>query len=680
MGKKIFLLQFICVLNICSLQAQSYEDIYRQIDNLPPKTVYEYLFRFQQKNPKMTNLYLQAGYICERIAHDIDPFRDNERFVYWYNNAKLFYGIFPEYNDFDINVHRKYYRNLPISFEGDKANNEDVLAFQKMHVAVCVAKIDSTQMAFGALRQAKSFYDKSIGQFNQLNKKYFNRKKALLCADLRLLEELENIAVNADSCLFYFQKYKKITQAYPIAGYDQNLIKKEIETFRLDGLTNSDFLQPDFYVWDFRKWVEEFKQEYANNIIPLRKEAEDLQLAYSVEFLRIGKSDSIVSLEPLLDERFLYRLGRYDHNSLLRTLFLYLDAKRNFMNYTSGSLGRAEDFSEDLFPQKMRYYYQLYQLQEEAFDALQKLDEQITMEKVESFATFFDASYKGFNGLKQFTKQEKQLLQAKGNNLLDNLHTYYQNRKSNDSIIVYKGKKICPIDALQEQDCQYYALQKDVERQNGKIYIWGTTNRKEDAFVACSVQSKIKWLKELHNVTAQNNFICSTDEGCLLLMQQNGKWSLQLFDDNGKCQEKHVMNSEGTPCYLHYDDLRQQALVCFKPDTVSRLNLAFIDLQGETGWHNSIEGIVGYPQFIISNQEGSILFICDSTQPNGNKVLKVSRDGQRSMVTTIASETTLDIKEIFPIASNCIGILAYKPDNSIVFQIINNNGNVQLSR
>lgn len=680
MRKKTIIFQFIFVLNICPLIAQSYDDVYQQIGKIPSKIAYEYLFRFQQRNPKLANLYLQAGYISEQIARDIDPFRDNERFIYWYNNAKLFYGVFPEYNNYDINVHRKYYQNLPIHCVGDKATNEDVLSFQNAHLIFCQNKIDSTQMAYTALKQAKAFYDKSIGLFNQFNQDYYNRMKALLCTDLRSLELLDQIAGNADSCLFYFQRYKELTQAYPIDGYEQNLIKKDIETFRLDGLTNSDFLQSEFYVWDFKKWIKDFKQEYTDNILPLRKEIENLKLLYDVEFECIAKQDSAVSLKPLYDERFLFRLGRYDHNSLVRTLFLYLDAKRAFMNYASSPLGRAEDFSEGLFPQKMRYYYQLYQLQEGAYDALKELNTQITMEKVESFATFFDASYNGFNGLKQFAEREKHVLQAVGDTLLNNLQTYYRNRKNNDSTIVYKGKRICPLSEVSATDCHYRILQKSERLQGNKTYIYGTTDKDADIFIACFELHKMMWFRELHHVTSQNNFICSIDDGCLFLVQQSGKWQLQLFDDNGKCEETHLMNLEGKPCYLHYDDLRHQALVCFKSDTVSQLHLSFIDLHEKKGWQNSLEGIKGYPKLIISNQEGNILFLCDATIPNGNKVVKISRDGKRSMVNTIASEGILDIQELFPIASNCLGVLAYESDNSITFKIIENNGNVLLSR
>lgn len=385
-----------------------YADVYNQLTEWQPKIAYEKLFLYQQKDPTMANLYLQVGNLCEQILQTIDPLRENEFSSYWAENACLFYEIYPSYNHNDVRVNRKWYENLPITTQGERIKDEDVVAFQQQRLQFCKDYLSKTNLAYKHLEASKKYYNKSITLFSEINEDYQSRNDALLRTNQELLDKIDRMALWTDSSWICFQQYKELILDYPIKGYNQQLTKKPIKTFRLDGITNGDFYDEEIEVWDFVQWAEDFKKEYEQNIIPLRAEIESLYAAYKA--LMKGSTTIETQQRPQLDNRFLLRVGRYDRNSLVRELFLYLD-KMVDLKVDVERVGESLTMDDNAFNQMMRKCYRQFILQEKAMQQLHTLQQYAREEKMASFESFFLAEFGSEKGLLNFCKEQYEWLE-----------------------------------------------------------------------------------------------------------------------------------------------------------------------------------------------------------------------------------------------------------------------------
>lgn len=410
-----------CAWTMLSAQ-DKYSDIYEQLDDLQPKIAYEQLFIFQQKKPTVANLYLQVGNICEQILANIDPLRDNEFSSYWAENACLFYSIFPTYNHNDIRDNRKFYANLPIKGLQEKIKDEDVIAFQQHRLRVCQQFKEKTNEAYSHLENSKKHYNRSITLFTEINDTYQNRNEALLQTEQNLLNKIHQMSKHADSTLFYFQKYSDVLTEYPIKEYQQQILSKRIATFRLDGITNSDFYGQQIDVWDFKQWAEEFEKEYTANILPLRKEVEDVYDRYKRS---INRNDSTAD-RPYFTNRFLLRLGRYDKNSLVRELVLALEKMRLLQNDLS-QMTTAHTTEDNALTLHMRRCYRQIIMQEDALHQLKQLQQTVSEDKMASFKGFFDTHFGNKEGLMSFCLQQENEIESLTHKIMsDSLIRYMQ--------------------------------------------------------------------------------------------------------------------------------------------------------------------------------------------------------------------------------------------------------------
>ena len=83
------------------------------------------------------------------------------------------------------------------------------------------------------------------------------------------LEELEN---SFDSTIYYLQNYQTAIKNYPIKNYNQKYKLLPIETYRLHGLTGSDFLKDEIPIWNYGTWVKNVRQVIKTDIEDMRNQ------------------------------------------------------------------------------------------------------------------------------------------------------------------------------------------------------------------------------------------------------------------------------------------------------------------------------------------------------------------------------------------------------------------------
>ena len=301
-----------------SQEAIKYEDLIAEIPRLTPKQRYYRFFQYQRQDPLFSNTYIQLGDACEKIFQTLDPLREFQQLNYWTGNAILYYGLFPVYlKSGEVRRNREYYSNFNIESQGRRIENEDAIAYVRSRVLYCNNYKDTITSIFNALEKSKDSYNNCVKIFNEINERYDNLNEALLQTNDNVLAQLEKLEVDFKSAVNEFNYYRKTIDQFPIGDYNQSYELLPIQTFRLDGLTNSDFLKNSFTLWDYGTWVSEFRQTYNTDIVALRNDINAIQRQFNNNRRRLTFVESMDEEEKFksYDDLFMFRLGKYDNNS-----------------------------------------------------------------------------------------------------------------------------------------------------------------------------------------------------------------------------------------------------------------------------------------------------------------------------------------------------------------------------
>ncbi len=383
--------------------AQSFSAVYDAMPSMTLDQQFSALNDFQKANPYFACTYIQLGSVSEKKMIIYDPLRETESIDFWAGNAKLYYGNLKVYYK-NGDVRDEFYENLKIPFTGKKVTDEDLWAYVNYHAALCKNYNDTINLIYTAIEQSRVNYNKSIEEFQSICNDYSDMNDMLLRYDDALGKRLANLKGHSDECFKQFDEYKRLTKIYPLANYRQIYEKVPIETFRLDGLTNSDFFSNRFNIWDYSTWIDNFYKVFNQQIKPLRQDVEKINKAYvsARKDFEAGNVITSVSCAKPYDEYFSFRLGHFDVGSVVDALFDYQDATREMLVMAGDSLGRDLGSDLTLVSRKMRRLANLVQQAQKAADKRQTLASLVTANSVARFADFFRAQYGGEQGLNKF--------------------------------------------------------------------------------------------------------------------------------------------------------------------------------------------------------------------------------------------------------------------------------------
>ncbi len=383
--------------------AQSFSAVYDAMPSMTLDQQFSALNDYQKANPYFACTYIQLGSVSEKKMIIYDPLRETESIDFWAGNAKLYYGNLKVYYK-NGDVRDEFYENLKIPFTGKKVTDEDLWAYVNYHAALCKNYNDTINLIYTAIEQSRVNYNKSIEEFQSICNDYSDMNDMLLRYDDALGKRLANLKGHSDECFKQFDEYKRLTKIYPLANYRQIYEKVPIETFRLDGLTNSDFFSNRFNIWDYSAWIDNFYKVFDQQIKPLRQDVEKINKAYvsARKDFEAGNVITSVSCAKPYDEYFSFRLGHFDVGSVVDALFDYQDATREMLVMAGDSLGRDLGSDLTLVSRKMRRLANLVQQAQKAADKRQTLASLVTANSVARFADFFRAQYGGEQGLNKF--------------------------------------------------------------------------------------------------------------------------------------------------------------------------------------------------------------------------------------------------------------------------------------
>jgi hypothetical protein len=715
----IFLI-FVMTSNIIKSQEIKYETIFIEKDNITKEQAFSRFFHFQAQNPQFANTYIQLANISENILLELDPFREIELVDYWANNSVLFYGLFAVYfNSGELRRNREYYANIPVGAAG-RTNENDFIEYVNSRKTYVQSYKDSVKLIFYALEKSKDHYNNCVRIFNNINEEFDNFNEVLLRTDAGFIDKLKELEFEFNSCIEAFEEYKKLLKAYPLKGhkktyevqigqfkstvesivgaYNQVYKLKPIYTFRLDGITNSDFLKDTFEIWDYGKWVNDYREIFNSDISSLRKEVDQIQKSFDENQRFLARVDFV---EPEMalrsyDELFLFRLGKYDNNSLIRELFDYLNVRQDFMLMQKYALNVSTDSTTEVMSRKLRYYYRLALQLNHSKSSLDNFCTEVSTDKVNRFFDFFKTYYNGEQGLIVFCNEQKGFLYNNFDSGINNLKEYFRNNqdlKNSYKNATGKGADI-PLRIIEtKEDAQKYSfITRDIfYNYDNPQYVSGYAKKsgKNVPFVArINNDFKVEWIKEFPQESYSSGKaekVFAYENGVLALItdfknnEDNGlehKNKLVHCDKSGKVIFDKTIEDTNFPVYLHYDEINQISNIVFgkknqRGEFFDEFSICQADSTGTIIWENNILA-KGNLIDIIRAEEKYIAFInfreyevagVKKTAGEGNKwatvAVDISLDGRVLKAVPFLFNESYYIDRIYNISSDEINLLGY---------------------
>jgi len=567
-------------------QDLKYKDIYEVILTGDKEKSYTLLLAYQKQDPDFANTYFQLGIIAHEWAKSYNPFTDyffTKLFIY---NTKLYYNLARHSMKNESKSNYKYYKNVTIPIENKKLQENDINNYIDKQTADIAFYEINVNKIIKYYNKTVENYNFCVNTFKQINTDYSIIKNIYLSEDVDFISNLNKLEVHFDSTLFYFAEYKLAIKEYPIKNYNQNYKLKKIVTYRLDGLTNSNFLDNNIIIWDYKSWVAN-TSKISKTAISNNKNDIDLthkKIEQKLTQLSANKySNDIPTFK--VDDKFKFKIGKYDHNSLLVRLFEYQESKVNFLIMLHKKINKPKDTIIYTNKKLAQYYKGITEIKLKADSLNLSFEKEIKPIQVQKYQKYYMQNYNGMKGLKAYSFQQELFL----NTMLQTAFANYKNkikanekRKninyktlnfSNNQIIFTENK----IDFDNAQAKIYYAV-KYKKAADNSVYFTGytkTKNNKIESFIGkANSEGKVQFLKLIakNDSSKSCGFAISIyDKGAFVITTlDNNKSSrkniISTISDKGKIINEKEINISSTPRYMAYDEINNTMIMSFKGD------------------------------------------------------------------------------------------------------------------
>ena len=591
----------IIILLLVSIAAQTasaqrrlkYKDVYDDMPNVRPEISYMRYDELRQQDPEFTNTYFQMGLLNWAWLQDEDPFVNTQKVRQLIYDSKLYLGVCQGYlkrDDKEVKKNKMYYMNYNIIPNMEQLDYQDVVNYVNK-------TIDKVKEYETNVNKILGFYTKTVEKnnncveiFKDIVATQSNYKNLLMTADRRIKKQLAELSNDFDSLTYYFNEYKTALASYPIKNYNQQLEIIPISTYRLDGLTTSDFLQPKIPIWDYRTWVKEVTGTMDGNIADVKNQSiayvNDIRSKTNQYERDNQPTDAITEFKT--NNKLINLTEKYDYKSLMSACVNYETALANLKLVALKSNNRVTDSTSmaEPYTSKAVYYYDLYQHKDKCDKQLELIQNRTNNRSCNKHKVFIDTLYTStdeFNN--NFASAQRSNLKSIEDSYLANMKTFAANEFNPENLQVQWQKANVPLTIYtgtfeEAQVGNYYTL-CNVRDAFGNRYSSGfrkATSTTATGFVMkTGFDGKVMWLKNVTNSPSGKNFVVSVIPGegssyvitTLASDAQGNKTQVAKFDDSGKQTAKVDFKSPHVPVASAYDDVNEQVTVVFKGESLN---------------------------------------------------------------------------------------------------------------
>ncbi len=597
------------IINISSAQKLRYDDIFNLIKQKNYSRAYSLLFDYQNINPEFINTYFQLGNISFFWALKSDPFKDLEQTEYYIHNTKLFYGLALgklKTQEKDAQRNSKYYKNTAKLQSYKKLDNLIVSKYISDKLDSINNYSTAVHKSVYLLNKTVATYKKTVALFTNIITSHPNITDLYLIQQDSILKSTNKLILLYDSTLYYFNELKKSLKSYPILNYKQKIYPQQIKTYRLQGLTKTDFLNNKIIIWNYKKWAQDIQKELVSNINHFRETISKTNKIFTEKENKISQYDKYSNtFKPIsLDQKIYFEIEKYDNNSLITKLFEYQTARINLLVLYKRIFNDTSNISINTKKRQIELY-KLILKKQKADSLLLNFKTNITKQDYLKHKDFFDYNYNGFSNLKTYANKQKALNQDVLHNSINNalFFTYRDvffipqkhKVKYKDSFINIFVQKIDPDDAPADS----YITTAIARTKTGEKFITGyyKTKTGSNAFTAkISVSNEIEWLKPSNTglrATEYGTNIYANLNECFVIIHSiyNSKHynTLVKLNNDGKQIFNHKLQEQNIARFFKYDEISNNALIAFQgnkldyfTDNATNLTLKKINLTNKT--------------------------------------------------------------------------------------------------
>lgn len=564
-----------------------YKDIYEKIGKEPAEHSLLKLNEYQSMVPEFPNTYVQTGIIQWAWLQEADPFLNYTYVRQLIYNTKLYLGLAIskiQADEKEVKKNSTYYANLGLG-DAKTVSQEAVLNMLNEIIDKVKEYDEHVTAIIENFNLAIDKYNTCTETFKQIVSHQSNYKNLLVTNSAELREELKKLSRDYDSVMLCFGIFKNELANYPIKQYNQQLDIKPIDTYRLEGLTSSNFIQPKIPIWDYQGWVKEatklldgniseIKNSSVNDIKALRSRVASLQK-------RNAETDSIQTINP--SNKLVNLTEKYDYESLLSSTMRYEAAKANLQIASLRSTNNIENpdaFNSD-YNQKGAYYYDLYLMDRNCRNALAAMDSRITDKSLTLHEQSIAALYGDKNKFKSSFKseQEKELDGIIAKNL-EHFRAFTVDQFAPADVSFSHGDKTISAAPVQtsfdEAVAGDYTTTYTCKNNGGARYVAGfrkTGDNASTTFIAKhEVGEEFTWVKDVAFMPAGFNtvvqiFPIRTGGFLALVANVNGgavKSAVIKMDNDGKQLSKTDLTTTLFPTCMTYDDINETVAVAAK--------------------------------------------------------------------------------------------------------------------
>ncbi len=585
--KTIIITLIILLTSSITLSAEriKYDAVYKSVLSGNKDEAYTLLLAYQKQNPGFANTYFQLGIIAKEWAKSYNPYKEftyTKLFIY---NTKLYFNLAKLYMKDEKGKNRSYYKNAPIIPKGKKLQIEDINSYINSQIEDIEDYEKNVVKIINYYNKSSDYYNECVSIFMNINTSYTKIKNIYLSDESKFLSEMQTLESDFDSTLIYFQLYKEALNKFPIQNYNQSYNLKNINTYRLDGLTYSDFLQNNILLWDYKKWVHDVKQVKESIIKNNRAEISNLdsEIKSKINAVLNGEySDHYPKFKT--DEKFVYKVEKFDNNSLLLKLFKLNETKLNFLNFFKKEINNPVSVTKFSISKRAEYCNNFFKEKDYA-DSINKVFlSAIKPEQIKKYINFYVSKYGGLKGLKAYSFRQELFFDAKLKDALLNLkkQMYYLTYQIDTDSLIFKGKLISkkivnPVENIPGPDV--YRITGFNETKNNQLWINGyyvTNDNEQNGFIGYSKDKKhINFIKTSDKSKSYNLVSSAFNDGCWVITTTFGdeiKNTLIRYNNSGKQEFSEELSYNTVPRLMKYDDINNTLLIVFNGKSLNPIS------------------------------------------------------------------------------------------------------------
>lgn len=650
-------------------QAQKkYTDIFYALPNMTIEQQYADLSEYCRLDPYRADAHLQLAIVCESRMVHIDPLRNKDAAQFWAESALRHIQLFRKnYTVGDVKTNAEFYQNLKIAQPGKDVDETSLKNFLEQHTKVCSDFKTNSLEAYQLIKKSKKAYSAAIELFTSICKEYPTQEDALLYSDEQLVAKVKQLKEKANEATSTFQKYRKHIQAHPILNYRQLNELKPIVEYRIDGLTNSDFYQNRFPMWDYAAWADSYLKEYSARIHPFRLRMQAVYEAYAAEIVDLKSSKAPKAQSPA-DEAFTAQLNTADGHQLATEMFRYFELRSKLVkhcaaiqNTPQGAIFAAAKTAE---------------LRSAAEAKLAEAEKLINMQNVKRFASFYWKNFSGLEGLKKYRKAETTTLDNIVECQTKNLAGAMRQQQPDTKAFSQKTAKAAavPLWAVDNNEKtsitgNYITLCVAKDNEGTINFVAGEKKGGKACFVAAiGSNNQTLWLKELPK-TQSVKYAANINEGFLAVIVQNELPSAIIYDRTGK-ETARFSFSEGSPKTICNSQIDNSLLAVMNNDSQSATMCSYT-AQGNRLFDVELQ-LVQQAEQIAQVADGTIV-----VGLNGDRLVatKVNTNGQGTPTSRSISKNIVRICATETVFAEKIGILCQDADGKVQFALLDKDCN-----